>query len=213
MKEMTQHSLIQTYSAINPLLPCQYCSVTYLKQHSSHSLPLLQNYSFHELCRFLTYKSRNLYEATSCMLSVDWVISNQSLGEKSYPWATADNPVQYLCPNTYSTREQRDRIHGWKWLARKELECWWGYIVHSNPAQMIIKTTVQIHPTVNGCCKGVKCHYRTNCWAPKPENSFWPWVFAFCPVQVPEHSPGDTALKSGISHTGAWKSAKIHQSD
>lgn len=26
---MTQHSLIQTYSAINPLLPCQGCSVTF----------------------------------------------------------------------------------------------------------------------------------------------------------------------------------------
>lgn len=37
--------------------------------------------------------------------------------------------------------------------------------------------------------------------------------FAFCPVHVPEPSPGESALNSGISHTGPGKSPKIHQMD
>lgn len=36
MKEMTQHSSIQKYSVTKPLLPHEGCSVTHLKQHSSH---------------------------------------------------------------------------------------------------------------------------------------------------------------------------------
>lgn len=52
MKEMTQHSLIQKYSVTKTLLPHEGCSVTHLKQHSSHFLPLpplLQEYSLCEL--------------------------------------------------------------------------------------------------------------------------------------------------------------------
>lgn len=37
--------------------------------------------------------------------------------------------------------------------------------------------------------------------------------FAFRPVQTPEHSPVETALNSGISHTSPGKSPKIHQPD
>lgn len=177
-----KRSLIQRCSAINPLPPHQGCHcITYLKQHSSHLLPttaLLQDYSFQELCCFLTYKRTNICEATRCMLSENWVISNQPPGFKEVTLEPQKMPQSRTFAQAHIS-PQRDRTHGWKQLARSELECWWGYFVHSNPAQTIIETTVQAHPHFNGCCKG----FRTNRWAPKSDNSFWSWFFCFssCP--------------------------------
>lgn len=155
MKEMTQHSLIQKYSVTKPLLPHEGCSVTHFKQHSSHFLPLpplLQEYSLCEL--FLTHKSRNVYEATSCTASA---ISNHSSGANTQLWDPGDSPGLDPCPNTNGSREQRDvdgnAQPGRAWSTDG------GYPVHGSPVERTIRTAVQTHPAVHRPCKGLVCHY------------------------------------------------------
>lgn len=195
---MTQHSLIQKYSVTKSLLPHEGCSVTHLKQHSSHFLPLpplLQEYS---LCELFPNPQKQ-----KCLWSHKlYGISNP----KSLFWGkySALRHSRFPRPGSLPQHKMPPQSRG---TGYTDGNCQPGKAWstdHGNPVPMIIKTAVQTHPAVHRWCKGLMCHYKPNCWAPNP---------AFCPVKVPEQSPDDPALNSACFPRVPWKPAKIHQSE
>lgn len=93
---------------------------------------------------------------------------------------------------------------------------------------MIIKTAVPTHPAAHGWYKGFMCHYKPNCWALKPGNSFWPqdfvlpkypsralmillWTLAFstCSLKICKN-PSVRPEFLGGTHTERTQSENLH---